>query len=431
MSIAQFRLTLAFVLMMGSCLMPVLAQQKGLAIAGQATDLSMDLKLESTQVQGQEAQTRVNALESELVLKLKQQLGTSLSARADLVLQSNSYSFSDEQSESDEDQNSYSFEQLYIQHSGVDGGNRFRLGRQSLDDPLGWIIDEELDALRFTQGNKPWQLDLSISRQQLVLLGSEERDDKIDNVLAQLTLRGANGTRWSPYVLFRKDRGYDGSRASESTWLGLQGLVEINRNARYWLNAALRNGSEERDDGQRRLGGKALDAGLTWTFDSHFSPSFTLGYARASGDTDYSDSQNGTFRQSGLHSNKYELNGRSRFRYLGEVVDPELSNITIVTVGMGIRISKRWDLDMAFHRYTQVEPEDRLRGSDIDSDPAGIYRDLGDGFDIVLGYEYKKGLKLQGLAGLFNHGPAFEQSDDESDPLSNAWLTGLEIEYEF
>lgn len=211
----------------------------------------------------------------------------------------------------------------------------------------------------------------------------------------------------------------------------MQGIAKLNSHLHYWLNAAVRNGREERKSGKRTLGGHAMDAGITWSLKSRFNSSFTVGYARGSGDTDVSDSRNDTFRQSGLHSNKFRLNGRNRFRYLGEVVDPELSNINILTVGAGMKLSKRWELDIAFHRYAQLQVEDRLRGSDIDFDPAGIDVELGDEMDVVLGYQHKKGLEVQGLMGVFKPGSAFENAEDAPDPLKDIWVTRLEVEYEF
>lgn len=264
-----------------------------------------------------------------------------------------------------------------------------------------------------------------------MVIGNEIREDEIDNVLGQLSFDIREHAAWSPYILFRRDHGFDDSQRSENTWLGVQVIARPDSNLGYWLNAAIREGRENSVSGKLKLGGQALDAGLTWSPHSRFDPSFTVGYARGSGDSNETGSRNDTFRQSDLHSNKFRLNGRNRFRYLGEVVDPELSNISIVTVGSGARLSERWELDIAYHRYAQIQTEDRLRGSDIEFDPAGVDSDLGDEVDLVLGYQHSEELKVQGLLGLFKPGAAFENAEDAPDPLRDVWLGRLEIEYEF
>ena len=423
-------------IMLISCAMPVKSQQAATlpsssesSFEWEAPDLDVELTLEATRTRDHESNLMFTKLESEIVVKARQQLSASVMARADLSLQVDSYS--ETLGDDGTSETLYSFEQLYIQQLNAGKRNRWRLGRQSLEDEMGWFIDEDLDGLRFTNRQESRQFDLSFSRQQWMVLGNDERDDEIDNVLGQLIFEGGKHTTWSPYILVRKDHGLDGSRPSENAWLGVQGVVRLNSSLQYWLNAAVRDGREERKSGKRTLGGNAVDTGITWFPKSRFDPSFTLGYARASGDTDVSDSENDTFRQSGLHSNKFRLNGRNRFRYLGEVVDPELSNITIVTVGAGVKIGERWELDVAFHRYAQVQVEDSLRGSDIDYDPAGVDGELGIEIDLVIGYQHKKGLEVQALLGLFKPGSAFEGAEDAPDPLRDSWLTRLEVEYEF
>ena len=422
-------LLLSFAMPVESQQAATLASSNESSFEWEAPDLDVELTLEATRTRDYESNLTFTKLESEIVVKARQQLSDSVLVRGDLSLEIDSYS--EALGDEGTSETLYSFEQLYIQQLNAGKTNRWRLGRQSVEDEMGWIIDEDLDGLRFTNKHESRQFDLSFSRQQWMTLGNEERDDEIDNVLGQLTFEGRKNTTWSPYILFRKDRGFDGSRPSENTWFGIQGIVRLNSHLLYWVNAAARDGHEERKDGKRALGGNAVDAGITWARKTRFEPSFTLGYAQASGDTDVSNSENDTFRQSGLHSNKFRLNGRNRFRYLGEVVDPELSNINIMTVGAGVRLSKRWELDIAFHRYAQQQTEDSLRGSDIDFDPAGVDGELGDEIDLVIGYSHKKKLEVQGLFGLFKPGSAFEDAEDAPDPLRDVWLTRLEIEYEF
>jgi hypothetical protein len=65
-------------------------------------------------------------------------------------------------------------------------------------------------------------------------------------------------------------------------------------------------------------------------------PSLTLAYARGSGGED-SATRDANFRQTGLHENKARLAGVKRLRRYGELLQPDLSNLAITTLGSGIR----------------------------------------------------------------------------------------------
>ncbi|NND91964.1 MAG: alginate export family protein [Granulosicoccus sp.] len=399
----------------------------------QAPELEVELKLEVQRVRGQDAADVVDrditSVETEVVVKVQQAITPATGLRAALSYQVISNSEAPEDGETRE--SFFTFEQLYLQNISAQKGNRWRLGRQSLDDDMGWFIDEDLDGIRYTSRQPSRQFDLSFTRLLWMELGNDRREDDIDNVLARLKFDTGKKSSWTPYLLHREDRGFDGSFPAQSSWLGVQGIVESSDRIAYWLNAAVRRGNEERSSVDRKLGGYAVDAGVTWSFSSRFDPSFTVGYARGSGDANASDSRNDTFRQSGLHSNKHSPNGRNRFRYLGEVLDPELSNISILTLGAGLRLSKRWDVDVAYHRYAQVEAEDQLRGADIEFDPAGIDEELGSEVDLVIGYQHSDDFDMNAVLGVFSPGAAFTNAEDAPQPLDDAWLARVEFEYEF
>lgn len=111
----------------------------------------------------------------------------------------------------------------------------------------------------------------------------------------------------------------------------------------------------------------------------------TLGFAFGSGDSDPDTDVDRNFRQTGLHDNSGKFNGNTKFKYYGEVFDPELSNMMIWTAGAGIRPSKNTSLDVVYHHYSQVDRSDELRDVDIDPDPTGKSRDLGHAVDLIVG----------------------------------------------
>ena len=329
-------------------------------------------------------------------------------------------------------------ERLYLQHENAADTRRWRLGRQKLDDSMGWFVDEELDGLRYTFERGITRLDLSFTRESWFEIGAEERDDIVYNGLAVYRIDASDDSRWLPYLLHRSERQFGGGDdAAETTWIGLQGLIRLNEGFRYWLNASARTGEAAGDVEDNAIGGVAIDLGVTRTFvDRRFRPAVTVGFASASGDDDESDGTDDTFRQSGLHSNEFALNDRNRFRYLGEVVDPELTNLEVITLGLGLRFDERWSADLAWHNYRQIEESGDLRGTDLDYEPEDSFEDdaprsvfdddIGRALDLVIGYEASKRLEFLAVAGRFEPGDAFARERPDA-----AWLLRLEMEYDF
>ena len=105
----------------------------------------------------------------------------------------------------------------------------------------------------------------------------------------------------------------------------------------YWADAAIVMGREKlleladtaikrklvTSRTNRRVRGWAIDLGLRWDSPLPGQPMFTLGYAVGSGDRSPERGSDRAFRQTGLQSNDEE------FRTYGEILRPELSNLSI------------------------------------------------------------------------------------------------------
>ncbi|MEE2664567.1 MAG: alginate export family protein, partial [Myxococcota bacterium] len=87
--------------------------------------------------------------------------------------------------------------------------------------------------------------------------------------------------------------------------------------------------------------GWGLDLVATWVTNWDWAPgilrppALSIGYAYGSGDGDTDFESFGGFRQSVLADNNGKLRGVNRFRYYGELLDPNLSNLQIVTAALG------------------------------------------------------------------------------------------------
>ena len=171
--------------------------------------------------------------------------------------------------------------------------------------------------------------------------------------------------------------------------------------------------------------GYGVDLLGAYHFDAPLSPHVILGYAFGSGDSDPDDDRDDAFRQTGLQGNETEVGGLTPFRYYGEAFDPELSNLSIFTAGLGARPTAELSADLVYHYYLQDQAADELRDSALDAEPTGESKRLGSEIDLVLGFEEEGDFQVRGFLGYFMPGRAF---DDGADA---ALFARIEALYEF
>ena len=148
-----------------------------------------------------------------------------------------------------------------------------------------------------------------------------------------------------------------------------------------------------------------------------------MGYAYGTGDDNPNDSKNHEFRQTGLQSNEARFSGVSNFKVYGEALDPELSNLRILTAGIGFRPASNVFVDLVYHRYRLNRLADGVRGSSLtaqmNQDDTQLSKKVGSGLDIVIGFRNLFGLRRLGLdlrAGLFFPKGAYRIEEKFIDP---------------
>src|SRR5205085_12446452 len=121
----------------------------------------------------------------------------------------------------------------------------------------------------------------------------------------------------------------------------------------------------------------------------------TLGDAFGSGDHGSTTGTDEGFRQTGLQNNNDKVGGPTSIRYYGEVVDPELSNLGILTAGIGYELAHKTAIELLWHRFRQDEAATFLRDTNLDRSPSGLSKDIGEELDLVLGTKAYSGLQLE------------------------------------
>lgn len=315
-------------------------------------------------------------------------------------------------------------EQAYLFFDDLfDEGFSFQIGRQRFEDERQWLYDEELDAARVFYEVSDYSLELSFSRKDFAdrdLLNPDEKDRSNNYVLYGKYEREEEEIERiaGAYVVFRDDRS---SENDSPLLIGIHADGDLTESIGSWLELAYAGG----EDGSNKVRGFGFDLGSTYEFDLPLEPSITLGYAFGTGDGDPDDDVDKSFRQTGLQNNEGSFNGVPDFLYYGELLDPELSNLSIFTAGTGINMTEESSIDLVYHYYLQQKASDSLRDAGIDADPDGQSKRLGSEIDLVIGYEGTNGLELALKLGYFIPGEAFPSESE------NGFLTRLEIQYEF
>lgn len=324
---------------------------------------------------------------------------------------------------------------------------RLQIGRQEFLDKREWWWNADLDAIRLHYNRGAWHAQVGIAQEVATRALDEARiapDEK--NVLRVLgrfawewteaqwiegffLVHHDHSSRQALAMLVPTDR-QDESDADLS-WFGLRALGsrKMARLGRldYWLDLASVVGHEIRfqfdevDDTQSRVAtrrqhavyGWAVDAGVSWQSHRPWRPALTLGYAVGSGDSQPERGSDRDFRQTGLQDNSDRFAGVTRFHYYGELFQPELSNVHILTAALGFRLLPSSSVEFVYHAYWQVEPAPLVRATHIEAEPEGNTRHLGQEWNLVIGMQAWDHLEITLIGAAFRAGAAYGRFSGE------------------
>lgn len=310
-----------------------------------------------------------------------------------------------------------------------------QLGRLALLERRAWWWDDDLDALRLGWAGEHWRLESGLAREAARVASNEARIATAQRGVTRWFGQGrwALGGRQALEVFWLV--AHDGSgtpapgrHASDedatdpsdlaARWLGLRASGEWRAGPAgegprlaWWADAAWLRGREaltayaEQDDGgftagattHQRLHGHALDLGASLTLPLALRPSLSIAWARGSEG----------FRQTGLQENKARLAGVKRLRRYGALLEPELANLRVATVGLGLRLLDNSSLELVSHRFSQVTPDTVIRGARLSAEPEGLSPDLGRELDLVLALRESRAWELTLTWSRLRPGAAF------------------------
>jgi alginate production protein len=302
-------------------------------------------------------------------------------------------------------------DQAYVTIQNVIDPFDVTIGRLNFEDERHWLYDTSMDVVSASYRQGPFRAQATVGREVLTDLDlvTKQQSDRNNTYMLYADWRGIEGSTLAAYTIMRDDQ--DGLEGKPQHY-GLRAIGVPFDTFSYWAEAALLRG---RDETGTRLSGHAFDVGGTIRFpELPLYPSLSVGYAFATGDHNPNDGVNQEFRQTGLQSNETRLAGVPDFKVYGEALDPELSNLHILTAGLGVRPTPDSTLEFVYHRYWLDEPAEELRNSAItalmNQFGSRTSQDVGSGFDVVYGVRNLFGVRSLGIdlrAGWFFPGDAF------------------------
>jgi hypothetical protein len=347
------------------------------------------------------------------------------------------------------------------------------VGRLDFEDDRRWWWDDELDAARVIWEAGDVEVQLALAYE----IASSRSDQSFVEPEQERVLRWIGEASWDLaeahslqlFLLHQDDhspregvgQSVPAEREDDSdarlSWLGgrATGLADLAASGfvGYWLDAALVRGKEREIDfgdvmdgrvvagevARHDVSGWALDVGVDWLLPLSFEPRLFAGYAYGSGDAT-SGGDDRAFRQSDLQANEAGFGGVERFNSYGLLLQPELSNLGIVTVGAGLALFRSSSLDLVYHHYRLAEPAEDLRDSLLQAQLDGQHRELGHGIDLVLALEEWERFELDVALAALRTSNAFGIGDNEPpgdpDPEEvggRRWIVGafLAVRYAF
>ena len=295
------------------------------------------------------------------------------------------------------------------------------VGRFNVSDKREWYYDKSLDGIMISFEYEPIDTEFSLSINREELFGSDllrnDNYDPVNNFIVAAEHEPFENIdiEFAAYTIVRHDRSTDNQ---SPIFYGLSSNGELaDKRFNFWTDIAWARG----DDDDEKIRGYGLDVGATMFFQKDGGPYVTLSYAFGSGDGD----KDSDFRQTDLQGNSDKFGGVTSFKYYGELLDPELSNLHIFTAGIGYRFSSTASLDFVFHHYRQDEALDRLRSNDLDTDPDGVNKELGIELDMIFGFNLSSNIETELVLGYFQPGPAFDDNADD------AFMVDAKLSYKF
>jgi hypothetical protein len=303
---------------------------------------------------------------------------------------------------------------LYIRSNGLfDNRANFLLGRKYLKDDRGWYYKTSLDMIGMSNKN-----DLLLYE---IYAGTRLNKNTMayDPNEVATNLKGVKFLIGHVSYEFMKDNTVEGfyvyednkNASKKLNWTGIrvQGDVPQSNNnmLSYWGDVATMSGTYLQQPEQ----GIGTDFGAKYYFTQH--------YSAVAASLAYGSGGSNLYMQPSFTNNRSNyLSKDVSFRYYGEFLQPELSNMYISSLYFLHNFEKNQNKTgiIALHNYTQERASSsNYNATNKTVNPSGKTTDIGNEIDLVLHYDLFENSYWRFSTGYFIGGKAFDKKVKQKD----------------
>lgn len=257
--------------------------------------------------------------------------------------------------------------------------SRITVGRMRFSDLNKWVADAAVDGIHYGRRNKDSVLEFA------AFTGT-------GNISASYVMghygRLKGNVRFGALGLLEKDA------ADQRLHLAAYANANVTKDTSYALNVGAVFGDVA--IGQRT--GFGFDVRRVQGFNSRkLNPQLMIGFAMGSEG----------YVQSGIHSNKTYNRGQAQVHRYGYVFQPDLTNLAVGSLALGIRPSRKLSIDAGLHVYGQVRKSTTAPIARISGATTGDNRFLGAELSLVGAWRPSKKTKIEAGIGHFKPGSAY------------------------
>ena len=282
-----------------------------------------------------------------------------------------------------------------------------KIGRMTFKDKRTWWYDNELDVLKLFHNETILSWDFSAGGRI-----SDERATASENrvglkdyiyVIAHLDYQYYYKHHFETFSMYENN-----NKQTKLAWLGFSLNGDLSNEVRYWSNLAYVKGKIQISNDS--IQGLGLDLGSIYKTNN-----YGFGFSYAYGQGSNANGSKKLFLQPAISNYKDYMIGNTRYRYYGELLDPQLSNMQIISLYGGFKIYTKTWLEVNLHKYMQNKASQEFRSSSLITKTNAVSKDIGQEIDFILGRNVHKKNKLQFIISKFFAGNAFENVAEKKD----------------
>jgi len=273
------------------------------------------------------------------------------------------------------------------------------IGRKKTKDDRSWLYDSSLDQIRFFSENY-------LLNYKLIFATRINDETVTDDNSAKAGLKHFKYVIFNPeyefyyqnkanvYLIYQK---YEDT----SAYIGALSVKGISGGVLYWVSTALSKGDRPFDSLKDATGG-AIDAGVKIAS----SEPLNYGIGFAYGSKNYIQPYSATNYSDYLHK------GFS-VRYYGEIFDPYLQNLEVLSLYGDYKLHDNGTFFAAFHNYRQPTAKQVVYNDKYLFASNGKSKNLGNEIDLFYQYRIKKLRKLKAGFAYFKGADAFDGNENK------------------